>query len=82
MTKKELIKQLDGIVAKNPKSEWAKYQRHIVNETIKTLTQESVFDKIRAEMKQAIGDNPYKNEGIYCSLHIIDKYKVESEDKE
>ena len=34
----------------------------------------SVLEQIRAEIEQNIGDNPYKNDGIYCSLHIIDKY--------
>lgn len=42
----------------------------------------AVLDKIRDEMEQNIGDNPYKNDGIYCSLHVIDKYKAESENKE
>lgn len=40
MTKEELIKQLDDIVPKKPKSEWSKYQRQIVDEAIKTLEQE------------------------------------------
>ena len=33
-----------------------------------------VLEQIREEIKQNIGDNPYKNDGIYCSLHVIDKY--------
>ena len=48
----------------------------------KVIRQEvnKVLDKIRVEIEQNIGDNLYKNEGIYCSLYIIDKYR-ESEDK-
>lgn len=42
---------------------------------------QNAFEQIRAEIEQNIGDNPYKNDGIYCSLHIIDKYR-ESGDKE
>jgi hypothetical protein len=37
------------------------------------------IEQIRAEIEQNIGDNPYKNDGIYCSLHVIDKYKGEHE---
>ena len=45
MTREELIKELDGIVPKNPKSDWSIYQRKIVDEAIKTLEQESSFQK-------------------------------------
>ena len=40
MTREELLQQLDGIVAKKPKSDWAIYQRKIVDEAIKALQQE------------------------------------------
>ncbi len=38
-----------------------------------------VLGQIKTEIEQNIGDNPYKNDGIYCSLHIIDKHMAESE---
>ena len=44
------------------------------------LEQEPMLDKIRAEMESNIGDNPYKNDGIYCALHVLDKYNAESEE--
>ena len=34
------------------------------------------LDKIRNEIEQNIGDNPYKNDGIYCSLHVLDNYMM------
>ncbi len=40
MTKEELLHELDGIVPKNPKSDWSKYQRTIINIAIKVLEQE------------------------------------------
>lgn len=46
MTIEILIQQLDGIVAKNPKSDWAKYQRNIVNMAIKALKQKSCEDAV------------------------------------
>lgn len=42
MTREELIKELDGIVPKNPKSDWSIYQRKIVDLAIKALEQETV----------------------------------------
>ena len=42
----------------------------------------SILDKIRAEIAdQTLGTNPYKNEGLYEAIHIIDKYRAESEEK-
>ncbi len=35
-----LLQELDGIVPKNPKSDWSKYQRHIVDIAIKALEAE------------------------------------------
>ena len=40
MTKEELLQELDGIVPKNPKSDWSIYQRKIVDMAIKALEQE------------------------------------------
>ena len=53
---------------------------------IKTLEQENILDKIRAEIdEQADRVYPYDiscSEGLEMALGIIDKYKAESEDKE
>ena len=53
-----------------------------IKEAIKALEQESIIDKIRAEMAD-LDDADYDYEGYYKvitdALQIIDKYKVESE---
>lgn len=57
---------------------------------IKALEQESVLDKIIAEIESCREDAEphlvdyryYRNEGLDMALDIIDKYKAESEDKE
>jgi len=61
-------------------------QRNIsTKENIKALEQESVLDKIRAEIAD-LDDVDYDFEGYYKAvmdaLKIIDKYKAESGDKE
>ena len=55
---------------------------------IKALEQESVLDKVRAEIMDAgayeqevYGETEFLKGINYC-LGVIDKYKVESEDKE
>lgn len=37
MSSETLIEQLDSIVPKNPKSDWSKYQRGVVDATIEAL---------------------------------------------
>lgn len=34
------------------------------------------FEKLRSEIEHNIGDNLYKNDGIYCSLHVLDNYMM------
>lgn len=52
-----------------------------LNRVIKALEQESVIDKIRAEIvdlgQRAMNDN--RANGIWACRDIIDKYKAESE---
>ena len=36
----------------------------------------SVLDDIKAEIEQNIGDNLYKNDGLYLALQIIEKYTL------
>lgn len=54
---------------------------------IKTLNQEPILDKIRAEIEQNAYpivhgvNNHEKGMTLYGILQIIDKYKAESEDK-
>lgn len=52
-----------------------------VDEIIKALEQESVLDKIRAEIDSHCSDNRDRNDGLYIAMKIIDKYR-ESENKE
>lgn len=40
-----------------------------------------VLDKIRAEIDSYCSDNRDRNDGLYIAMKIIDKYKVESDDK-
>ena len=77
MTTKKLIEQLDSIVPKKPKSDWTKYQRHIVDESIKALEQESVLDKIRAEIKALTDGAEPEHIWNVDVLNIIDKYREE-----
>ena len=53
-----------------------------IKEAIKTLEQEPILDKVRAEIAD-LDDADYDYEGYYKAitdaLQIIDKYKVESE---
>ncbi len=90
MTREELLQQLDGIVPKNPKSEWSKYQRKIVNEAIKAFEQEPILDRVRAEILEKCFNVPYKNQAFSYGLNVVkwsdvreilDKYKAESEGK-
>lgn len=82
MTKEERIKTLKEwmpeleLMAKyntNP----IDYQRYsAIDMTIKSLEQESVLDKIRAEIFEI---RSRQNVGVLECLDIIDKYKSESE---
>ena len=76
MTIEILIQQLDGIVAKNPKSDWAKYQRNIVNMAIKALEQESALDKIEEEIK----DTLYVDSLIFTELIDFKNGKIDADD--
>ena len=72
MSKVEIIEQLNGIVPKNPKSEWAKYQRSIVDEAIKELQQEpatkndldEAYNKGYADGVNSVNICPYCGEYI------------------
>lgn len=46
------------------------------------LEQQSILDKIRAEIDSHCSDNRDRNDGLYIAMKIIDKYKSESEGKE
>lgn len=37
---------------------------------------DKVIEDIKAEIEQNIGDNLYKNDGLYHALQIIDKYTL------
>ena len=59
------------------------FSKEQIQAIIKALGQESILDKIRAEIDDA---KPPKNQmsffrdGINCALRIIDKYRAESEE--
>ena len=85
MTKEERIKTLRTLKEWMPELElMAKYntnpidyQRYsAIDMTIKSLEQESVLDKIRAEILEL---RSRQNVGVLECLDIIDKYKSESE---
>lgn len=48
----------------------------------KALDNENVLDKIRAEIEGLLIGNPWYANALSDVLDIIDKYKVEGEDKE
>ena len=56
-----------------------------LKEEIEALEQESIFDKIRAEIEQkcciTVGNENEPAITLYDVFQIIDKYKTESEDK-
>lgn len=68
MTKEELANQLDGIVAKNPKSDWSKYQRNIVDKAIKMLKESSEDCISRKVVDQNIYDYAESNGLSYANL--------------
>lgn len=48
---------------------------YFLNDDIYTAIKNGIpLEQIRAEIEKELGDNLYKNDGIYCALHIIDKY--------
>ena len=84
MTREEAIKELSYIADEMPSMECADWKEAIYM-AIKSLEQEDILDKIRAEIVEAqkfafISNEEY--EGLRIALNIIDKYKSESEDKE
>ena len=84
MTREEAIDLLDnliGMIEDNHNSDYDK----ALKMAIKSLEQEPILDKIRAEIdKQYDRVHPYNiscADGLEMALEIIDKYKAESEDK-
>ena len=84
MTREEAIVLLDnliGMIEDNHNSDYDK----ALKMAIKSLEQEPILDKIRAEIdKQYDRVHPYNiscADGLEMALEIIDKYKAESEDK-
>lgn len=87
MTNEEAIQELKSEI------EWSKLnlypyisQRKVeaINMAIKALEQESIIDRIRAEIEQTeinghIRDVECFRAGINIALNVIDKYKAESE---
>lgn len=62
-----------------------------IHSVIEELEQEPILDKIRAEIEQEIiprnsdqydHEAKWQNLGLRMALKVIDKYKLESEDKE
>ena len=56
-------------------------------EALKQILKEPILDKIKTEIEQSCctPNNDYdhgRNYGLYMATQIIDKYKIESEDKE
>jgi hypothetical protein len=75
MSKEEKINTLKAIIQECEDYQW---QRKItLYEIIKDLEQESILDKIRAEIIEL---RSKQNVGVLECLDIIDKYKAESED--
>ena len=84
MTREDAIDLLDnliGMIEDNHNSDYDK----ALKMAIKSLEQEPILDKIRAEIdKQYDRVHPYNiscADGLEMALEIIDKYKAESEDK-
>ncbi len=70
-------------------NDWKRYEEHKL--ILELLEQEFILDKIRGEIEQEIiprNSDQYDNEakwqnlGLRMALKVINKYKVESEDKE
>lgn len=90
MTNEEAIQELKSEI------EWSKLnlypyisQRKVeaINMAIKALEQESIIDRIRAEIEQTeinghIRDVECFRAGINIALNVIDKYKAEIEPQE
>jgi hypothetical protein len=88
MTNEDAILCLKGIknYGKDTFTEQADWQKSL-DIAIKTLEQESILDKIRAEIEETYTNITYQENrdrkatwGLRKALEIIDKYKAESEE--
>lgn len=88
MNRDELIQQLDGIVTKKPKSYYSRYQRNIINESIRALKQghcedavsrKTVVKWLETASDESIEDAIDSNLGFIPSVTITKKDIVEQE---
>ena len=80
MTREEAIRHLNTYSTTNGSGQTSQAQHEEAKRMgIKALEQESILDKIRAEIDNALSDGMVHKKTV---LGIIDKYKAESEDKE
>jgi len=80
MTREEKINTLKAIIQECEEYQWQR--KETLFEIIKDLEQESVLDKIRAEiMSLTNGDTPERIWNVDV-LEIIDKYKADKEQED
>lgn len=86
MTKEEVIERIEGLygIAKHESLD-DEEDKEAVDIAIKLLEQEPILDKIETEIRELFKGPAYyipNYEAYKQILGIINKYKVESEDKE
>ena len=71
-------------LGKSDAEEFTRDFNEILDLAMKALEQESVIDKIRAEIESIIGEHNWDDydfcSGLICARKILDKYKAESEE--